>query len=239
MYICVCKSIHMCVFLYIFYKTNHFCFIFYSSWRSPLILMNTNDRYSRYSFIMFYVFPFTAFHWFGGSSCSRPLCTLGCTCFFWYSEYVASLLVLKGLVIWSVSFAWFFRTFSWSAAVRLQLSWSLTIVLSSFVLKDLHSSDLSPLQFIVPCGSDLCSSHCGGKRVTVLSFVYQNLIFLHSFSKVVKQLKANYRETRSNHWNCYTLDFSQLPGYKPSSLLNEKKGFCFVADSSMKMSSQY
>lgn len=32
--------------------------------------------------------------------------------------------------------------------------------------------------------------------------------------------------------------FSQLPAYKPSSILSEKKGFCFAADSSMKMSSQ-
>lgn len=189
---------------------------------------------------MFYVF--TAFHWFEGSSSSRCFCTLGCTYFFLVLEICSIVSVPKGHGIchgiWPVSFAWSFHTFLWSVTMGLQLSWSLTMVLSSFALKDLHSSDLSPFQFIVFCGSELCSSHCGGKCVIFLSSAYQNLIF-HGFSKVVKQLKANCLETLSNHCNCCTLYFSQLPGYKPRSISNEMKSFCFVADSSMRLSSQY
>lgn len=109
----------------------------------------------------------------------------------------------------------------------LWLSWSLMMVLSNFVLKHLHSSDLSPLQFVVLCGSELCSL----RNVSQFFLFCQNWIFLHGFSNVVKQLKTNRGETCSNHWNC----FSQLPAYKPSSVLPKKKGFWFVADSSMKM----
>lgn len=111
---------------------------------------------------------------FGAYLALGPFVLWGALAFFWYCKYVSLLLVPKGHAIWPVSFAWSFRTFLWSVTVGLQLSWSLTMVLSSFVLKHLHSSDLSPLQFIVLCGSELRCCHCGGKHVAILSFVYQN-----------------------------------------------------------------
>lgn len=175
------------------------------------------------------------FHWFGGSFCSRPLCSFGCAHFGNCWEHGASLLVPGGHVVWSIFFAWSFHPLWWSpmqGCSFLGLWWQCSVAVCSKIF----SSNLSALQLTELCGSQLYSYHSVRKSVTVFSFIYWNLLFLHGFSKV---LKADYCETHSNHWNHRVPDFSQLPGYKSSSVFNEKEDFCFIAHSSKKMHSQY
>lgn len=176
---------------------------------------------------MFYVF--SAFHWVWGSPCSRPICTSGVHLFF-------SVLGICSIVTGTKGFDQFYLhdPFVLSSGVSLwdcdflDLWWWCWVTLSwnIFAVQICHLSSLL-------CFVDL---NCALWEMCHNSFYF---IRTEYSSMASPMLWSSWKQTVVRLAATTETAFSQLPAYKPSSILTEKKGFWFVADSSMKMFSQY